>query len=105
MKPLILAILVCCGALCATATFAAPDYPVAGGTQNKLVESVDSGGGGASARTTSVVTPAATTTADHAVNLLRDVASGADSDPSAPVAATPRRPTYRWQSLVPGAIK
>lgn len=26
-------------------------------------------------------------------------------DPSAPAAATPKRPSYRWQSLVPGAIK
>lgn len=26
-------------------------------------------------------------------------------DPTAPAAATPKRPTYRWQSLVPGAIK
>ena len=26
-------------------------------------------------------------------------------DPAAPAAATPKRPSYRWQSLVPGAIK
>ena len=26
-------------------------------------------------------------------------------DPAAPVAPTPKRPSYRWQSLVPGAIK
>lgn len=26
-------------------------------------------------------------------------------DPAAPAVATPKRPTYRWQSLVPGAIK
>ncbi|MBO9661421.1 hypothetical protein [Dokdonella sp.] len=26
-------------------------------------------------------------------------------DPAAPIVATPKRPTYRWQSLVPGAIK
>lgn len=26
-------------------------------------------------------------------------------DPTVPAAATPKRPTYRWQSLVPGAIK
>lgn len=25
--------------------------------------------------------------------------------PSSPAAETPKRPTYRWQSLVPGAIK
>ncbi|MCK9537539.1 hypothetical protein [Dokdonella sp.] len=26
-------------------------------------------------------------------------------DPSVPAAQTPKRPSYRWQSLVPGAIK
>jgi hypothetical protein len=26
-------------------------------------------------------------------------------DPTVPAAPTPKRPTYRWQSLVPGAIK
>ncbi|MFC5488958.1 hypothetical protein [Dokdonella soli] len=26
-------------------------------------------------------------------------------DPAQPAAATPKRPSYRWQSLVPGAIK
>jgi hypothetical protein len=29
----------------------------------------------------------------------------APGDPGAPAAATPKRPNYRWQSLVPGAIK
>ena len=105
MKPLILAIVACCGALSVATAFAAPDYPAAGGPQNKLVESVDSGGGGASVRATSTNTAVTSAPADHALNLLRDTASGPDSDPSAPVTATPRRPTYRWQSLVPGAIK
>lgn len=27
------------------------------------------------------------------------------ADPSTPAASTPKRPSYRWQSLVPGAIK
>lgn len=27
------------------------------------------------------------------------------SDPTSPAAAVPKRPNYRWQSLVPGAIK
>jgi hypothetical protein len=27
------------------------------------------------------------------------------TNPAAPAAATPKRPSYRWQSLVPGAIK
>jgi len=106
MKSLILAIVMCCGALGVRAAFAAPDYPAAGGTPNKLVESVDSGGGGStSGRAATSSAPAATTPADHGVNVLRDIAPGADSDPSAPAASTPRRPTYRWQSLVPGAIK
>jgi len=104
MKPLILAMVACCGALSVATAFAAPDYPAAGGTPNKLVESVDSGGGGASVRATST-NASAPAHADRALELLRDVATGPDSDPSAPVTATPRRPTYRWQSLVPGAIK
>ena len=107
MKPLILAIVACCGALCAAVAFAAPDYPAAGNVQNsnKLVETVDSGGGGAPAQAASSARPGAAASADRGINLLRDVASGPDSDPSTPAAATPRRPTYRWQSLVPGAIK
>lgn len=32
-------------------------------------------------------------------------AIGAFDDPSQPAAPTPKRPSYRWQSLVPGAIK
>jgi len=105
MKPLILAIVVCCGALSVATAYAAPDYPAAGSAQNKLVvESVDSGGG-SSARTSSVPAGMATH-ADHALDALRDASSSlGSSDPSAPAAATPRRPTYRWQSLVPGAIK
>lgn len=105
MKPLILAIVMCCGALGVRAAFAAPDYPAAGGTSSKLVETVDSGGGGASGRAATSSAPVAAAAADRGVNVLRDVASGADSDPSVPAASTPRRPTYRWQSLVPGAIK
>ena len=35
-----------------------------------------------------------------------DPALGLQSgDPASPVAPTPKRPSYRWQSLVPGAIK
>lgn len=106
MKPLILAIVMCCGALGVRAAFAAPDYPAAGGTSSKLVETVDSGGGGGAAgRAATSGASAATATTDRGVNVLRDVAPGADSDPSVPAASTPRRPTYRWQSLVPGAIK
>ena len=103
MKPLILAIVMCCGALGVRAAVAAPDYPVAGSTSNKLVESVDSGGGGAPSRAAAPSVRAMS--ADHGSGVFHEAASNADSDPSAPIAATPRRPTYRWQSLVPGAIK
>jgi len=106
MKPLILAIMACCGALSVTAAFAAPDYPAPGGAQNKLVESVDSGGGGGStAQTATSTTTGTSVRSERALDALRDAASGLGGDPAAPAAATPRRPTYRWQSLVPGAIK
>lgn len=105
MKSPILAIAVCCGALSAATAFAAPDYPAAGSTQNKLVESVDSGGGGASLQANSSTSAGPSAHSDRALDMLRDAASNLGSDPSAPAAATPRRPTYRWQSLVPGAIK
>ena len=107
MKPLILALVACCGALSVTAAFAAPDYPAPGGAQNKLVESIDSGGGGGGSTAQTATSTAAGTSAhsDRTLDALHDAASGLGGDPSAPAAATPRRPTYRWQSLVPGAIK
>ncbi|HEU4665684.1 MAG TPA: hypothetical protein VFS55_16770 [Dokdonella sp.] len=79
-----------------------------------VVERIDTGGGsggstGARALRGSDVTPRPThsETDESAVAptpdpLPKPMASG---DPSAPAAATPKRPSYRWQSLVPGAIK
>lgn len=79
-----------------------------------VVERIDTGGGsggstGARAVRGSDVTPRpAQTVADESTApampdpLPKPIAGG---DPSAPAAATPKRPSYRWQSLVPGAIK
>ena len=102
MKSLILAIVACCAASSVATAIAAPDYPSAGNPSNKLVESIDTGGGGSVAGTHGA---APTASAGHAASTSREAAVSTDNDPSAPVTATPRRPTYRWQSLVPGAIK
>jgi hypothetical protein len=79
-----------------------------------VVERIDTGGGsggstGARALRGSDITPRATQseTGESAATTLPDplpkpIAGG---DPSTPAAATPKRPSYRWQSLVPGAIK
>lgn len=118
MKPLIIALIT--GASClsavdasaqgmsmhgiAAAAFAATDCCV-GAAQNRLVESTDCDGGG------EMQLPADHDLAAPAVN-PRQTTSARDADaqslggdPAMPAAATPRRPTYRWQSLVPGAIK
>jgi hypothetical protein len=80
---------------------------------NTVVDASDSGGGstGARAMRGSDATP-------HAAMSIVDSAAAAElpddplpaktigsGDPAAPAAATPKRPSYRWQSLVPGAIK
>ncbi|HEY6943056.1 hypothetical protein [Dokdonella sp.] len=79
-----------------------------------VVERIDTGGGsggstGARALRGGDATPRPTQSGseENAVAptpdpLPKPMASG---DPSAPAAATPKRPSYRWQSLVPGAIK
>ena len=79
-----------------------------------VVERIDTDGGsggstGARALRGSDATPRATQSEndESAVPqppdpLPKPIAGG---DPSAPAAATPKRPSYRWQSLVPGAIK
>lgn len=41
---------------------------------------------------------------NDSVDALAPKAAAFDA-PSPPAAETPKRPTYRWQSLVPGAIK
>ncbi len=105
MKPLILAIVVCAGSLAGASASAASDYPLSG-TPGKLVESVDCDGGGAPTKAPIASAPAGTASPVRdaaSTDPLRSGSLGTDS--SAPAAVTPRRPTYRWQSLVPGAIK
>lgn len=74
----------------------------------KALDIVDSGGGSTGARALRGSDVAPTTPSDidapaaAAGDFGKVVGNG---DPSPPAAATPKRPTYRWQSLVPGAIK
>lgn len=76
----------------------------AGGAQHALVALPDDDGGGA-------VGPRALRGSDGGMRSRGNPGSAADGtppmldNPSPPAAATPKRPTYRWQSLVPGAIK
>ncbi|HEY0179371.1 MAG TPA: hypothetical protein VGC30_07045 [Dokdonella sp.] len=72
-----------------------------GGARSSLVDVPDSGGGshGAVRAAPAVPEPAAAATPDALP--LKPLAV----DPAAPAAPTPKRPSYRWQSLVPGAIK
>ena len=75
---------------------------------NTVVETIDSGGGSTGARALRGGDAPARARNDADVAVVPDplpeklIGSG---DPGAPAAATPKRPTYRWQSLVPGAIK
>lgn len=75
-----------------------------GGAQHALVALPDDDGGGA-------VGPRALRGSDGGMRSRGNPSSAADGmppmldNPSPPAAATPKRPTYRWQSLVPGAIK
>lgn len=74
-----------------------------------LVESPDGGGGGIGARAQrgSDGTSAGRSTPhdDSAPDALPPKPILDAGDPTPPAAATPKRPSYRWQSLVPGAIK
>ena len=78
--------------------------------RSALIETPDGGGGGSlGARAlrgadggAAAPRPAAGAAAADA---LPPKAIGAFDDPSQPAAPTPKRPSYRWQSLVPGAIK
>lgn len=75
--------------------------------RSSLIETPDSGGGsGARALRGSDGAPTARASepADGA-DALPSKASAPFDDPSQPAVPTPKRPTYRWQSLVPGAIK
>jgi len=78
-----------------------------------LVETPDSGGGGATTRNgrgAGDIGPAARLphVDEPATRAIPDALPPAvlpHGDPTTPAAATPKRPSYRWQSLVPGAIK
>lgn len=80
------------------------------GGRNTLVETPDSGGGSVGAR---AMRGGGDSAGGGGTRLMRsEDAAVIDSqpvkavgDPSPPAAATPKRPSYRWQSLVPGAIK
>jgi hypothetical protein len=77
---------------------------------NTLVETIDSGGGSTGARALrgSDASPRAARSDAESAASVPDPLPGkliGNGDPASPAAATPKRPTYRWQSLVPGAIK
>lgn len=80
----------------------------------RAIESPDDGGGASlrNGRGSGDLSSAATEpgTVRHAAPVVvpdaLPAAAGLHGDPNgALVAPTPKRPTYRWQSLVPGAIK
>ena len=83
------------------------DAGEAHGTRHALVALPDDDGGG-------TIGPRALRGSDgairersvssDAVDAMAPKAAAFDA-PSPPAAETPKRPTYRWQSLVPGAIK
>ncbi|WP_395679615.1 hypothetical protein [Dokdonella sp.] len=74
---------------------------------NAVVEMIDSGGGSTGARALrgSDASPRARGDAERVAPVPDPLPEKLIGDPAAPAAATPKRPTYRWQSLVPGAIK
>jgi len=78
-------------------------------TRRALVEPPDGGGGavGARAQRGSDGVPAgrAAVRDDSLPDALPPKPILDAGDPTPPAAATPKRPSYRWQSLVPGAIK
>lgn len=84
----------------------------AAGGGRALVEIPDSGGGGFAGTHASHGSADATTPSQHDAS---DTVTTPDAlppkmmispgDPAASAAPTPKRPSYRWQTLVPGAIK
>lgn len=122
MKTNLLLSIACCAAFASSAVFAqsAPLRGVGllalGASEPRvksLVEMTDVGGGSVGARAMRGADGG-----DHArpatTREREDEGATPDSlppaalpigDPTAPAAATPKRPTYRWQTLVPGAIK
>ena len=91
----------------------AADVQVVPGTRNAAVETSDGGGGGGTAirneRGSGDVGVVRGGVRRESEALLPDALPPAAavhaSDPAAPVVGTPKKPSYRWQSLVPGAIK
>lgn len=80
------------------------------GGRNTLVETPDSGGGSVGARAMRGGGDSASSSprlmrGDDVGSIDTPPAKPVVGDPSPPAAATPKRPSYRWQSLVPGAIK
>lgn len=81
------------------------------GGRSSLIDSSDGGGGSTGARARHGVdgsgSPAVSGTGDEssAADALPPRGIVPFEDPSSPAAPTPKRPSYRWQSLVPGAIK
>lgn len=78
--------------------------------RNALVETADEGGGGGprNVRGSGDVGPAPNRNATEALPKSPDALPPATiqrGDPAVPSVTTPKRPSYRWQSLVPGAIK
>jgi len=122
-KPAIALVLIAAAACCASAH--AQEVPLRGvgllalsaardsdsglgnaqGLRNVMIEAPDEGGGGElrNVRGSGDVSAGRGGQAEK----TRDDPPTAmpQADPTAPGVAVPKRPTYRWQSLVPGAIK
>lgn len=79
------------------------------GGRNALVELPDDGGGGSigarAVRGSGDAGGGARIRPNPSPDALPAPAIVAPGDPGLPAAPTPKRPSYRWQSLVPGAIK
>lgn len=123
MKTKLLLTMACCAAFhCATAS--AQGAPLRGvgllalgasePRSGSLFDMGDAGGGSIGARAlrggdgADRARPGSTRDVDDADADAPDAlppAAMPQGDPTVPAAPTPKRPTYRWQSLVPGAIK
>ena len=76
------------------------------GARNMMVDVPDEGGGSAPRTLRGGGDTAPTRSAPaKSPDALPPNAIAPTGDPAGPTVATPKRPTYRWQSLVPGAIK
>ncbi len=67
------------------------------GLRNVMIETPDEGGGG--------LHDGDRRRADDTAATDNDAPASTSRHETTPGAAAPKRPTYRWQSLVPGAIK